>query len=201
MTEAREKLQVYVVDDDPSVRKSLCALLKSHGFVALPFDSGEAFLASLDSDRAGCVMLDLRMPGMGGLEIQSRLKQLGIRIPIIMITGHGDVPVAVEAMKAGAVDFIEKPASETQLLNALATAGDIVANRPLKSVPADVVKARLARLTSRERQILDHMLLGKTNKLIAEELNISQRTVEIHRSRVREKMEAHGLSDLIRMLR
>jgi len=138
---------------------------------------------------------------MSGLELQEKLAREGNRLPIIVLTAHGDVPIAVKMMKAGALDFIEKPSSEEHLLAALSDARDVVMGRTPSSVPANIVAERLSRLTNREREVLDHLVLGHINKEIAELLGISQRTVEIHRARVRDKMEARGLSDLIRMLR
>lgn len=198
-TPARE-FRVYVVDDDPSVLRSLCALLNAYGHATEGFESAEAFLAGFDAARPACLLLDLRMPGMSGLDLQRHLAETGVRLPIIMITGHGDVPAAVKAIRAGAIDFIEKPGSEAQILAAIEAAADVLANRPQPSIPRDVVSTRLARLTEREREVLDHLVQGKINKEIARDLRISQRTVEIHRARVRAKMEARGLSDLIRML-
>jgi FixJ family two-component response regulator len=201
VTTSRADLLVYVVDDDAAALRSLCALLAAHGFDTAPFSSAEAFLAAFEPERHACLLLDLRMPGMSGLALQSTLTARGCRIPIIILTGHGDVPVAVEAMKAGAIDFIEKPSSEEQLFAALEAATLVLANRPPPTVSPSVVAERLARLTSREREVVEHLVLGKTNKQIADELGISQRTVEIHRARVREKMDVRGLSDLIRMFR
>lgn len=196
-------ITVHIVDDDPAVRDSLRALLVAHGFSTGTFASAEAFLRHLDGPACGdaCVLLDLRMPGMDGLALQRMLRERHPRLPVIILTGHGDVPVAVEAMKLGAVDFIEKPGAEEQLLEAIQIAADALANRPRPAVSPDIVSERLGRLTGREREVLEHLVLGMTNKSIAEELGISQRTVEIHRARIREKLEARGLSDLIRILR
>lgn len=201
MAESAKNRRVYVVDDDLSVRASLCALLSAHGFRPAAFSSAEEFLKGFEPENSLCVFLDLRMGEMGGMKLQKHLNAKGITIPVIMLTAHGDVPLAVEAIKAGAVDFIEKPASEAQLLNAIDAAANRLADRPALIVPAGIVAERLARLTSREREVLDHLILGMTNKHIADELGISQRTVEIHRARIRDKMEARGLSDLIRMTR
>jgi len=201
MADGGNRTRVYVVDDDESVRSSLCALLRAHGFDAVAAPTAEIFLAQARDAGGLCVFIDLRMPGMGGLELQKAIAASGISIQVIMLTAFGDVPLAVEAMKAGAIDFIEKPASEAQLLSSIEAAANAAANRPQTRVPAGIVRERLARLTVRERHVLDHLVLGKTNKQIAEEFGISQRTVEIHRARIREKMEARGLADLIRMMR
>jgi two-component system, LuxR family, response regulator FixJ len=191
---------IYVVDDDAAVLRSLALLLQSHGFAVEPAASAAAFLERFDPERRACLLLDLRMPGMDGAELQRRLVDEGHRLPIIILTGHGDVPAAVRAMKQGAIDFIEKPVDEAHLLAAIGEARAVLTNRPRRSVSREVVAERLARLTAREREVLDHLVLGRLNKEIAEALGISQRTVEIHRARIREKMEARGISDLIMML-
>lgn len=192
---------VYVADDNVPVLKSLCALLNSHGYETIACASAEDFLAKYDRSRVACLVVDLRMPDMSGADLQNHLNEIGARIPTIIVTGHGDVPAAVRAIKDGAVDFIEKPVSEDQLLAAIEAAGEVLAHRPLPSHSADVVAVRLSKLTDREREVLDHLVQGKLNKEIANELGISQRTVEVHRARIREKMDARGISDLIRMLR
>lgn len=192
---------VYVVDDDAAVLRSCAILLQAHGFETFACDSAEAFLHSYDKSKASCLVLDIRMPGMSGLDLQAHLKDQGVALPIIMLTGHGDVPAAVKAIKNGAIDFIEKPADEAALLAALEEARAVLSNAPRRSVPKAEVDARLKLLTTREREVLGHLVLGKINKEIAETLGISQRTVEIHRARVREKMQARGISDLILMLR
>ena len=192
---------VYLVDDDAGQRRSLALLLEAHGYPVEAFASAAAFLAGLDANRRACLLLDLRLPGMDGAELQRRLAADGRDLPIVMLTAHGDIPAAVRAIKAGAVDFIQKPAREEQLLAAIAEARTAaLSNRPRRTVPREVVAERLARLTAREREVLDHLVLGRLNKEIADSLGISQRTVEIHRARIREKMEARGLSDLILML-
>ena len=194
-------MRVYIVDDDQAVMRSCSILLSAHGYETVPCDSAEAFLQVYDERHAACLVLDLRMPGMSGLQLQERLNEEGRNLPIIMLTGHGDVPAAVQAIKNGAIDFIEKPADETDLLNALKEASMVLENTPRRSVPKAEVEARLKLLTAREREVLDQLILGKINKEIAEMMRISQRTVEIHRARVREKMQARGISDLIMMLR
>jgi two-component system response regulator FixJ len=205
MAEVNPKLKtsnlVYVVDDDEAVRSSLCALLKSHGFETVSFADAESLLQRVDSDNALCAFLDLRMPGLSGMELQKLLVARGSILPIIVLTAYGDVPLAVEAMKAGAIDFIEKPGSAQQLLCAIDAAKKHRANQTQAPLAKSIVTERVARLTGREKEVLNYLILGMTNKHIAEELGISQRTVEIHRSRIREKMEARSLADLIRMMK
>lgn len=190
-----------MVDDDPAVRRSCAILLEAHGFKTVACPDAHAFLDAYEDSEEACLVLDIRMPGMNGLELQSHLVAQRARIPIIMLTGHGDVPAAVKAIKAGAIDFIEKPADANALLSALEEARAVLRNKPRSVVPPAEVQARLERLTDRERQVLEQLVLGRINKEIAEMLGISQRTVEIHRARVREKMQARGISDLIMMLR
>ncbi len=199
--EAPPNARVYIVDDDEPVRASLCALLAAHRYDAVGAASAEEFLEQFEPRDALCALIDLRMPGMGGMELHRLLSDRGIAVPVIILTAHGDVPLAVEAMKRGAIDFIEKPASESQLLSAIETAGHHLSNRQQPGLADGVVSERLARLTGREREVLSYLVLGMTNKHIADELGISQRTVEIHRSRIREKLEARSLADLIRMMR
>ncbi|MEM7507849.1 MAG: response regulator [Pseudomonadota bacterium] len=194
-------MRIYTVDDDDAVRRSSTILLRAHGYDAVSCASAELFLRSFDRSRAACVLLDIRMPGMNGLDLQSHLKAEGCDIPIIILTGHGDVPAAVRALKNGAIDFIEKPANEHQLMAALDQAREYIRSGPPRPRPDKEVQQRLAKLTAREREVLDHLVLGRINKEIAMTLGISQRTVEIHRARIREKMQARGLSDLIMMMR
>ena len=200
MTETEEPFSIYIVEDADAVLKSLCALLAAHRYETIPCISAEHFLEIYDPDRRACMLLDLRLPGMSGIQLQNTLRDNGINIPIVVITAHGDVPLAVKAMRAGAIDFIEKPASEAQILNAVETASGLLFNRQPSLVSKKIIASRLAKLTERERDVLDQLLMGKLNKEIAIELNISQRTVEGHRSRIRDKMHARGIADLIRML-
>lgn len=197
----REVIRFYLVDDDPMVLRSLCALVTAHGLKPVPFASAEEFLADYDPDVPGCLLLDLKMPGMDGLQLQAKLNEMGDGLPVIILTGHGDVPAAVEAMKRGAIDFIEKPVNVKALLQAIDEAVLHLCKEPGKRVPDDEVAVRLSRLTNREREVLEHLILGKTNKHIAVDLGISRRTVEIHRARVQTKMEANGLADLIRLMK
>jgi two-component system response regulator FixJ len=191
---------VFIVDDDEEVRDALELLMESIGLAAQSFASAQAYLDAFDPGRPGCVVLDVRMKGMSGLELQRRLSEEPLFPPIIVVTGHGDVPMAVRAVKAGAVDFIEKPFNEQLLLDAVHRALEQDAeHRGEASRLADITE-RLARLTPREREILDEVAAGKRNKVIAADLGISQSTVEAHRAKVMEKMEAHSLSDLMRML-
>lgn len=200
MTNLDEHFSIYVVEDNDAVLKSLCALLQSHGYDTIPCSSAEQFLEIFEPERKACMILDLRLPEMSGIQLQTHLNGNGISIPIIMITAHGDVPIAVQAMRAGAIEFIEKPAQESQLLEAIGTAAGMIFNRQPVLVSKKIVADRLSKLTDREREVLNHLLLGKLNKEIANELNVSQRTVEGHRSRIREKMHARGIADLFRML-
>ena len=190
---------VFVVDDDEAVRNSLKLLLKSVGMPAVAYASAEEFLAAYDDEQPGCIVLDVRMPGMSGPELQDELNRRGAPIPVIFITGHGDVPMAVEAMRHGAVDFLQKPFSDKDLVGRiqLALAAD---RRNRETIGAkDQIRARIAALTPRERQVLDLVTQGKSNKVIAGDLGASQRTVEIHRSHVMEKMGATSLAQLVRM--
>lgn len=190
---------VFVVDDDEAVRNSLRLLLKSLGMAAVAHASAEDFLAGYDDEQPGCIVLDVRMPGMSGPELQDELNRRGALIPIIFVTGHGDVPMAVEAMRHGAVDFLQKPFSDKDLVTRiqLALAAD---RRNRETIGAkDQIRARIAALTPRERQVLDLVTQGKPNKVIAFELGASPRTVEIHRAHVMEKMGAASLAQLVRM--
>jgi len=191
---------VFVVDDDEAVGSSLKLLLKSVGLPAQVFSSGPDFLGAVDATRAGCLVLDIRMPGMSGLEVQQQLNERGVMLPIIFITGHGDVPMAVEAMQHGAMDFIQKPFRDQDLLDRInqalekdRAARELLGNR-------ERIRMRIAELTPREREVLDLVTRGKPNKVIAGDLALSQRTVEIHRSRVMEKMGATSLAQLVRMI-
>ena len=190
---------VFIVDDDAAIRFAMQALMDSVNLNHEIFASADEFLEKIAGQRPGCLVLDIRMPGLGGLELQGELIKRGNTLPIIFITGHGDVPMAVEAMQKGAVDFIQKPFRDQELLDrireALATDEE---RREAQQHHAEVAH-RLERLTNREREVFDLVVTGKPNKVIAYELGVSQRTVEIHRARVMEKMQARSLADLVKM--
>jgi len=190
---------VFVVDDDEAVRASLKLLLKTLGLPAQTYASAQEFLATFDERRGGCLVLDIRMPGMSGLELQEELNTRGAMLPIIFITGHGDVPMAVEAMQRGAMDFLQKPFRDQDLLDRISEAlakdragRELLGNR-------ERIRARVAALTPREREVMALVTQGKANKVIAADLDLSQRTVEIHRAHVMEKMGANSLAHLVRM--
>ena len=191
---------VLIVDDDEAIRDSLEILCRSVGLRSESYASATDFLEAYDPERAGCLVLDIRMPGMSGLQLQERLKELGSPPPIIFVTGHGDVPMAVQAIQAGAVDFIEKPFRDQDLLDRLQQVLDLDLVRRRERRLLQQTEERLKRLTTREKEVLDLVVAGKPNKVIAASLGISQRTVEIHRSHVMEKMEADSLAELVRLV-
>ena len=188
---------VHIVDDDEAVRQSLAFLLGSAGLTVRLYDSASAFLAGLSAVKSGCLVTDMRMPDMTGIELLQQLRVKACRLPAIVITGHGDVPLAVEAMKAGAVDFIEKPFDQETILHAVQAALERSFEGEGREDPA--VAARLATLSERERQVLEGLVAGHPNKTIAYDLGISPRTVEVYRANLMTKMGARSLSELIRM--
>jgi FixJ family two-component response regulator len=193
---AQQQQRVYVVDDDQGMLDSTVWLLESVGLTALPFTSGRDFLEVCDGQSQGCVLLDVRMPGMGGLNVQEALRERGIDMPIIFVSGHADVPIVVRAFRAGAVDFIEKPYNEQLLLDSVQQA----LNRASATDPRLFeVQARLASLTPRERDVLLPLVRGCTNREVAEQLAISVKTVDLYRSRVMKRMQAETLADLVGM--
>jgi two-component system response regulator FixJ len=194
-----DQTTIFVVDDDNAVRESLSLLLETGGYRVAAYPSGMAFLEALPQDARGCVLVDVLMPEMGGLEVQQELQRRGAALPVIVITGHGDVPLAVKAMKAGAADFIEKPYGEEALLAAVQRALKLDEAGQGERAAAAAVRDRAAQLTPREREVLEHLVAGHPNKVIAHRMSISPRTVEIHRARVMDKMAANSLSELVRM--
>ena len=192
-------LIVYIVDDDDAVRDSLSVLLESKAYTVRSFGSAPEFLAAAPSLPVGCLIADIRMPEMDGLELQQRLIERSLHFPMIVITGHGDVPLAVRAMKAGAIDFIEKPFASEAILDSLAAAVVHLATPHEQDPMRAAAAAKLALLSPREREVLEGLLAGLPNKSIAYDLAISPRTVEIHRARVMDKMGARSLSELIRL--
>jgi two-component system response regulator FixJ len=188
---------VFVVDDDPDVRDSIRLLLEAAGLEVRGYDSAKAFLKD-EAPKHGCLMADIRMPDMSGLELQEEIVRRDIGLPVIIITGHGDVPLAVRAMKAGAIDFIEKPFDDKRVLSSIARAMEIGSRTHSRSAEVKVARKLLGELTPREREVLDKLVKGRSNKVAAYELGISPRTIEIHRARIMEKLKAVNLSDLVR---
>lgn len=194
-----EGLCVYILDDDEAVRDSMSALLDSYGFEQKIYASAIQFLGEVTPEFAGCLLLDIRMPEMDGLEVLKSLVSKGITLPVIIITGHGDLPMAVKAMKFGAVDFIEKPFEEDVLVESVRRAMAIGEQLYAQDNEKKDLEKRIDKLTPREHEVLIHIASGLQNKVIAYEMGISPRTIEIHRARVIEKMQARNLSHLVRM--
>ncbi len=190
---------VHIVDDDSAIRDALSFLMKSIGFESNAYASAEAFLNQADLDRPGCLVVDVRMHGISGLELQQVLNERSINLPVIIITGHGDVPMAVQAMKAGAVDFLEKPYDNDVLIARIRQSLDDAKNEQDKESRTAEAKALVAQLTPREVEVMNLLVAGKHNKLIANELNISVRTAEAHRAKVMKKLQADSLSDVVRV--
>jgi len=195
---------VFVIDDDEAVRESLQALLETRGYAVTAHASAEDFLATYGPNgrphgRAACALVDLRMPGMDGLALLDRLARDNVNLPVVVVTGHGDVPLAVKAMKAGAVDFIEKPYSNDAILGVVRQAIERSRREEVDEAALAETSTRLAALTPRERDVLEQLVVGRPNKIIAHELQISPRTVEIHRANLMKKMQADSLSHLVRM--
>lgn len=190
---------VYLVDDEETIRRSTSFMLKSSGLSVTSFETGIAFLKVAKSLEPGCILLDIRMPGMDGLEVQAELAAQGVTMPIIFMTGHGDITTAVRAMKAGAVDFLEKPFEKSVLLAALERAAARIEQSDLRAIRAAEAVARLNVLTPREREVLDGLIDGLPNKTIAYDLGISPRTVEIHRANLMTKLGVKSLSEALRI--
>jgi len=193
------KLPIFLVDDDAAVRDALCLYLEATGFAVRTFDSAETFLGEIDEMGRGVLVLDQRMTGMSGLELQSELKVRGVEMPTIFITGHGDVPMSVRAMKEGATDFLEKPFRNSDLL---ASIEQVLAQDAVKMedyLYQAGVREKYDSLTPREKEVMEHIVRGLPNKSVAQLLDVSMRTIEAHRGRVMEKMDARSLPDLVRM--
>lgn len=191
---------VFIIDDDEAVRDSLEMLMHSVGQKVKVFALAREFLDIYDENHPGCIVLDIRMPSMSGLELQSKLNDMHCILPILFITGHGDVPMAVQAIKDGAINFIQKPFSDQQLLDYIHDALKLDAQQRAELLGHKEILRRLSTLTEREREVLHHVVEGKANKVIAADINLSQRTVEIHRSRVMEKMCTKSLAHLVRQV-
>ncbi len=191
---------VFVVDDDPGVGDSIRLLLRSVGLPSEVFRSAIEFLKAYDLERAGCLVLDVRMPGMSGLDLQARLQEMGSTLPIIFVTAHGDVPMAVDAVKGGALDFVQKPFRDQELLDKIQEGLETDALNRAVLRDLTEIRKRLESLTPRESEVMDLVVAGKPNKNIARALTISQRTVEIHRARVMEKMQVRSVSMLVQLV-
>ncbi|MGD8866165.1 MAG: response regulator transcription factor [Gemmatimonadales bacterium] len=194
------KPTVFIVDDDPGVLDSLKFLMRSVGLTAETYQSARDFLQAFDLDRPGCLILDVRMPEMSGMELQERLKSMESILPIIFITAHGDIPMAVQAVKAGAVDFIQKPFRDQDLIDKVQAALQQDAEMRQQLAERADISERIESLTPRELEVMELVVEGKPNKAIAHSLGISQRTVEIHRARVMEKMQAESVPQLVQMV-
>ena len=190
---------VFLVDDDEAIRHSASFMLRHAGFTVKTFPDGLVFLDSVKSEDEGCILLDVRMPGLDGLAVQSTLNRRGINMPVIILTGHGDVPGAVEAMKGGAIEFLEKPYEKKALVAAIENAYELLDNQATDDRRGREAAAKLSALTPRERQVLECLVEGLTNKGIAEALSISPRTVEIHRAHMMEKLQVDSLSAALRI--
>ena len=190
---------IFIVDDDEAIRDSLAVLLKTVDLNTTTFGSGDEFLEAYDPGWEGCILLDIRMPGTSGIEVQKRLAESGCSIPIIFITGHGDIPMAVEAMHIGAFDFIQKPFRDQDLLDRIDQALTTSDEQEQQSARKKKAQNQFQTLTPREQEVMQFVVHGSANKVIAMDLGVSQRTVEIHRARVMEKMQARSLAELVRM--
>jgi two-component system response regulator FixJ len=189
---------IFVVDDDAAIRDSLRMMLEASGYTVRDFASAQAFLSDANLQDAGCLIVDIRMPGMGGLELQEELMRRKANVPVIVMTGHGDVPLAVRAMRAGAMDFVEKPFDEERMLQSVADALEAGQRAQSRAAEAKAARELLSLLTPREREILDQLVKGHANKVVAHQLGISPRTVEIHRASIMEKLHARNLSNVVR---
>ena len=191
---------VYIVDDDDAVRDALALLMDSVGLQSTSYASARQFLDSYTPELTGCLVLDIRMPGMNGLDLQTRLNEIHSLLPIIFITGHGDIPMAVQAMQQGAADFLQKPFRDQDLLDRIAQAMDLDRRNRKTLEEEHLIAARIASLTQREQQVMELVVEGRANKVMAADLGVSQRTVEIHRAHMMEKMQANSVAHLVRLV-
>ena len=192
----RSSATVFVVDDDEAVRDALTTMLRAAGHAAEAFASAEAFLSRIPQSRSGCVVLDVRMPGMSGLELHERLAERAFPLPVIFLTAHGDVPMAVRAVKRGAFDFVLKPLDDRHLMSVIDAALEFSQRRLANNLPDQVLSPVVATLSRREREVLDRILAGRQTRAIAEELYISVKTVEFHRGRIHEKLGVSSMAEL-----
>lgn len=190
---------VYVVDDDASFRKSLLRLLKAHGLAAQAYDSAPDFLKSGLAARTGCIVLDVRMPGLSGLDLQEELARADCAMPVVFLTGHGDIPMSVQAMKKGAVDFLTKPVDEDSLLEAVRNALSRNEKQLRERAEIEAVRGRVGALTEREFEVMRHVIAGELNKQIGERLGVVEKTIKVHRARVLEKMGVPSVAELVRL--
>jgi FixJ family two-component response regulator len=190
---------IFLVDDNPSVRKALTRLLKSEGYDVLAFASAREFLGHTFDDRPTCLVLDIRMPGLSGIDLQRELNTARTILPVVFITGHGDVPTSVRAMKDGAVDFLPKPVKDTDLLSAIEQALERAAREHAKRDEIEDIQNRIDTLTPRERQVLEHIVSGALNKQVAFDLGTVEKTIKVHRARVMDKMGVNSLAELVRL--
>ena len=190
---------VYVVDDDASFRKSLLRLLKAHGLAAQAYDSAPDFLKSGLAARTGCIVLDVRMPGLSGLDLQAELARAECAMPVVFLTGHGDIPMSVQAMKKGAVDFLTKPVDEDSLLAAIRHALARNETQLREHAEIEAVRGRIRTLTERELEVMRHVIAGELNKQIGDRLGVVEKTVKVHRARVMEKMGVPSVAELVRL--
>lgn len=190
---------VFIVDDDAAIRSSLSLLMKSGGYAAQAFESAQQFLATYQDTQPGCLLLDVRMPGISGPDLQRELNSRQSTVPVIFMSGHADVPMAVEAIRCGAFDFLQKPFRDQELLDKVERALEADAARRARLQARQAAQGRLQSLSPREREVMDRVTTGESNKIIAYRLGISQRTVEIHRARVMDKLAARSVADLVHM--
>ncbi len=192
-------MTVFIVDDDEAVRQSTRWLIESIGLTVKTYESAETFLENYQEKEIGCLIMDIRMPGISGLDAQDQMKQRNIRLPIIFITGHGDVPMAVRALKSGASDFLEKPFNDQMLLDCVQKALKQAEKIQQENALHETINKRLKQLTPREKEVMEGVVQGKANKVIAFDLGVSSKTVEVHRAKVMEKMQAHSVAELVKM--